>query len=369
MYITTVVNVGAPDDLSGRIDSAPIASLLQKTIDAGEAPAIAVSVFTPNAKLVLLHGFRDMESRSTVAPDDFFHLGSCTKAITAFVAARLVDQGLLSWEKTLADLFPDWLATTNEVYHQKTLTEFLSHRAGVQPFTGGEEFIKTPAHIMEMQNPAARQEFSRWVLTLDPATDPESPIVYSNAGYSVAASMMEKASQRSWENLVQQEFADLFEIDILFGHPHLTQEQQPRGHIIPKEWEVGNSEVLTPLPDSLGYTIFLSEPAGDVSASISAYAKYLQEILLGLNGQGRFLKPATYQHLFFAREDYALGWGNPKINGLQILNHDGSDGTFYCNTNLIKEANYGLAILANSGTEKTINAVYAIHDWIHANIK
>src|SRR6185312_14946076 len=47
---------------------------------------------------------------------DRFHLGSCTKAMTATVLALFVERGQLRWNATLAELFPELRATMNEKY-------------------------------------------------------------------------------------------------------------------------------------------------------------------------------------------------------------------------------------------------------------
>src|SRR6478609_6547192 len=58
-----------------------------------------------------IRGFHraDQETTSGAAKmDDYFHLGSNTKAITAFIAARLVEQGKLKWTTKFFDLYPAW---------------------------------------------------------------------------------------------------------------------------------------------------------------------------------------------------------------------------------------------------------------------
>lgn len=40
--------------------------------------------------------------------NDYFHLGSNTKAITGFIAATLVEQKKLNWNTKFFDLFPEW---------------------------------------------------------------------------------------------------------------------------------------------------------------------------------------------------------------------------------------------------------------------
>ncbi|MFT5681401.1 MAG: CubicO group peptidase (beta-lactamase class C family), partial [Myxococcota bacterium] len=51
-------------------------------------------------------GLRSLDAKVEVTHEDRYHLGSCTKAMTATLTAVLVENGTLSWETTLAEAFP-----------------------------------------------------------------------------------------------------------------------------------------------------------------------------------------------------------------------------------------------------------------------
>jgi CubicO group peptidase (beta-lactamase class C family) len=40
--------------------------------------------------------------------NDIVHLGSCTKAMTATLAGRFIEEGKLRWNTTIAEVFPEW---------------------------------------------------------------------------------------------------------------------------------------------------------------------------------------------------------------------------------------------------------------------
>lgn len=50
-------------------------------------------------------GVRKRGSAERITLDDRFHLGSCTKAMTATLVAMLVEEGRLNWTTTLGELF------------------------------------------------------------------------------------------------------------------------------------------------------------------------------------------------------------------------------------------------------------------------
>src|ERR1700677_64408 len=52
-------------------------------------------------------GVRKMGSDIPVTDDDQWHIGSCTKSMTATLAAMLVQEGKLKWDTTVGDIFPE----------------------------------------------------------------------------------------------------------------------------------------------------------------------------------------------------------------------------------------------------------------------
>src|SRR5258705_10422389 len=52
-------------------------------------------------------GVRKRGAAERITLDDQFHLGSCTKAMTATLVAMLVEEGKLNWITTLGELFAD----------------------------------------------------------------------------------------------------------------------------------------------------------------------------------------------------------------------------------------------------------------------
>jgi CubicO group peptidase (beta-lactamase class C family) len=42
-----------------------------------------------------------------VTTNDVFHIGSCTKSMTATLTAMLIEEGKLRWDTTIADVFPE----------------------------------------------------------------------------------------------------------------------------------------------------------------------------------------------------------------------------------------------------------------------
>ena len=72
-----------------------------------DVPALgAIVVFNGMIADQAVAGVRAVESSAAVTLSDKWHVGSITKAMTATLAAVLVEQSLLSWDTTPADVWP-----------------------------------------------------------------------------------------------------------------------------------------------------------------------------------------------------------------------------------------------------------------------
>src|SRR5690349_17313988 len=73
-----------------------------------ELPALAVVVVKGGlvCDRVAL-GVRKFGDPTPVTTNDVFHIGSCTKSMTATLAAMLIEDGKLRWDTTIAEVFPE----------------------------------------------------------------------------------------------------------------------------------------------------------------------------------------------------------------------------------------------------------------------
>ncbi len=314
-------------------------------------PELAFAVISKDS--VLTQGYLGHHNLGHLAKDtarntDYFHLGSNTKAITGFIAAWLVEQKKISWDTQFFDLFPQWKKQSNPAYYNITLAQLLSHRAGIEPYTGGLEFAELPEFTGSKS--AQRLQFVSYLLREKPVEPDDQPYHYSNAGYTIAAAMLEKATGQTWEQLVQNIMNEKLNLNVRFGFPNKTDINQPAGHWIEKA-------KLTEVPANTNYNLNLAEPAGDISMTLPNYIKFIQLNLKGLYGQQAFLQPATYQYLHFGTEKYSIGWGNGVKEGQKISQHNGSAGTFYVHTSINSTKGVAYIIAVNSATTEAQKAV------------
>ena len=74
-------------------------------------------------------GVRKSGDPALVSTNDVFHIGSCTKSMTATLTAMLIEEGKLRWDSTIADKFPELKGKMNEQYCPLAAGQPASHRS------------------------------------------------------------------------------------------------------------------------------------------------------------------------------------------------------------------------------------------------
>jgi CubicO group peptidase (beta-lactamase class C family) len=144
-----------------------------------------------------------VQGKDKLQHTDSYVIASCSKSMTATLAAVLVTKGVIKWETTLAEAFPELKNKMDSSFATVSLAQLLTHTAGAperDAFWKSGELAKASA---SRGNPTAqRLLLLQLVTSKKPLFKPGSKSIYSNAGYYLAASMLEKATSKSWENLM-----------------------------------------------------------------------------------------------------------------------------------------------------------------------
>jgi CubicO group peptidase (beta-lactamase class C family) len=288
---------------------------------------------------------------------DRFHLGSNTKAVTAFIAAKLVEEHKIKWDTKFFDLFPYLKASSKKAYWTITLQDLLSHRAHIHPYRS----VNANFNDYKIAGNSIEQKiaFAKTVLQQEPAyPDSAEVYVYSNAGYALAASMMEKVTHKSWEQLITKYINVPLKVNFKIGFPNAADPTQPWGHIL-------NNDTIIGLPPEFDYHIAtIMRPAGDLNVNIIDYTKFIQLYLIGYRGKTNYLKAGTYKYLLTALPSYTFGWANKTINGHNYNYHSGSAATFGCFTKIDRSKSVAAIVMVNYGDDEALKAIPIIADYL-----
>ncbi|MBA2564968.1 MAG: beta-lactamase family protein [Gemmatimonadetes bacterium] len=314
-------------------------------------PGLAAAIVRAGAvEARAVAGVRRLGAPDRLQLADRFHIASCTKSMTATVAAMLVEEGRLGWQSRLVDVIPELSGTIRPEFRSATLERLLGHAARYPAYT---QF--GPARLEELvalrgSSSQQRLAFLTDVLASEPPNPGTGDAAYSNVGYTAAAAMMERATATAWEDLVTRRlFAPLGLTSVGFGWPATARTpDQPRGHV-----RRDGRLVEQPLDDAYVLPVVLW-PAGAVNASIGDIARYAADQLDGLRGRKALLREESYRRLHRTlggeTEGFTLGWGVRNDPDLGIVHYGaGSGGTFFVRITIVPDRDLAIVVASNSG--------------------
>jgi len=398
---------GLPDGKTENNAPVNVDAILQSILGrGGERFGMVAAVL--RGERIIAQGVAGVRKRGTaerITLDDRFHLGSCTKAMTATLVAMLVEEGKLNWTTTLGELFADTVKPMHPAWEKVTLRQVLAHRAGLrfEPDSLAQVFNelvrpRRAFHFLKaVRNgtlPQQRLEIARQALSRPPGIPPDTKYWYSNVGYILAGAVLEQLTGRAWEELMRERLFQPLGISTGgFGPPGTADKTE-------QAW--GHSPVLgkpiNPRSPAAELPLFFG-PAGLAHMTVTDWAKF---IALHLRGdpanphcQAALLKLDTFAEMhavapattskgwvirglnFLATGDaapavtYRAGWfistsswakGNQPGDTGRRLWHAGSNGRWNCGVFIAPEIDFAVLVACNRGIAawKTRQAVKAL---------
>lgn len=356
-------------------------TLLQPYLTQYTLPALAAAVVRDGQVVASgAVGNRRADTRSPVAIDDRFHIGSDTKAMTSLLAGMLVEEHTLQWNSTVGAVFPELAANMDPGLRDVTLEQLLSHTSGIP---GDNEKFGSLLLESYAQDALNLDEMRYWLVqqwsSQKLANKPGTTFAYSNMGYTMAGAMLERTAKTTWEELVVARiFTPLGLRTAGFG-PQATvgRVDAPLGHIVRKD---GTLRPMLAGPN--GDNPAILGPAGTVHLSILDFAVWGA----WQAGEGRrgpaLVRPETLRKLHAkvieisvpgappgtpAAGAYCLGWGIVPLPYAKepFLTHTGSNSMNLAMIMLQPTRDFGMVLATNVGNASADKALKAVAEALY----
>jgi CubicO group peptidase (beta-lactamase class C family) len=318
--------------------------IIKKVLADFNIPGMAVGVVV-DGEVVYANGFgfRNVAKKLPVSPNTLFGLGSCTKSFTAFTIARLVDEGIISWDKRIIDVLPQFRLSSEHATNYLTFRDLISHRSGM---------ARHP--YMYYNSKYSRKELVDKLRYLDMAWDVRERFNYGDLMYLTASVAAEKATGRVWEDLVTEKI--LAPLEMKNTNFSIQQLQQSNDYALSYIEKNGSLKEM-PLRDfsNIG-------PAAAMNSSLSDMLSWVKMLLGGGSyGSEVLLSQGSIQELFgsqiitesySANKDallsaYGLGWYIHPYRGHYSVSHDGGGDGYTSVVSLFPNSGLGIVILTN----------------------
>jgi CubicO group peptidase (beta-lactamase class C family) len=305
--------------------------ILDKYFDS-DAPGGAVLVVQKGKTLYKdAKGLADMELNLAIQPDMIFRIGSISKQFTAMSILKLHEEGKLNVQDKIQKYLPQ-LSWTETI----TIEQLVHHTSGVPSYTdfpdfmGSKSFLDTPLDsIIEYINHRP--------LDFAPGTEWN----YSNSGYVLLGSIIEKVSGMSYEDYIERNlFAPLgmknsrFEINSeivpnkVNGYTPKDASGWSHAQYISMTWPHAAGSLLSTTEDLYIWTKALND------------GKFVSKSSLEIGFKEALLANGENTH-------YAYGLNHGVIRGERTLEHSGGIPGFVTNACYLPDQDLFVAVLTN----------------------
>ncbi|MFN3468904.1 MAG: serine hydrolase domain-containing protein [Novosphingobium sp.] len=277
---------------------------------------------------ILADGLRAAGHAQAVSPADKWHIGSITKSFTATLFARAVEAGAIGWDTPLGAV----LANVPRRHRKLTGIDLLSHHAGLAKDIPLPALFAMPQQEADAR--ASRARYAELALAMPRAGKPRRDFLYSNAGYVLAAHMLEAVSNLPFEVLLRREVLIPLGLGSAgFGPPgSQASHEQPWGHD-------GGVPVFADNPAAMA-------PAGGLHLAAADLLTYLA----AHRDRAPLLRPESWAQLHRPRfgSQMALGWF---VDPDGSLWHNGSNTRWYAEVLIDRGAD---AVMGHCGNDMAL---------------
>lgn len=308
-------------------------------------PGVAVGVVAGEQRIVVCSGSTNVEHPLPVDAGTLFQVGSISKTITSAAVMLLVEAGDLSLDDSVASRLPDLSLPALDL-DSMTIEHLLSHQSG---FDGDHLFVHGAERIGALD--AARVFFA-----------PGDGFSYSNAGFTLAALVVEAVSGQDYETFVASRlFVPLGMVGAMFTADDAITHRVAAPHLV----VAGEGYVLRGAGWQPGWELArLDRAAGGLVASVDDLLTWCRfqwtgaaadgTVLISRAGLERLHRPLTVSDVL---DDIALDWFVRDIDGTRTIGHGGVTVGYISDLMVVVDQELGIVVLTNS-----TNGAGLIHD-------
>ena len=301
----------------------------------GEQPGASVMVIK-KGKVVheKSYGLANLENKVKIKPTSNFRIASVTKQFTAMAIMILVNQGSLTYETKLTEIFPDFPSYGADI----TIRHLLSNQSGLVDYFDYIDEDRTQQYL--------DAEILAGLMKTDSTYfPPGSQYGYSNTGYAVLAQVIEQVTKKSFAQFMEEAiFQKLGMTNSKVYEINKQVENRVFGYSVTKDSIAFNDQSATSA----------IQGDGGIYCSIKDYYKWDQALYTD-----KILPKNQLEDAFYNWEDnkrtneggYGFGWYVDYQDGQKVLNHSG--GTAGFEHQVIRVPNLELSVVVFSNRNWT----------------
>jgi CubicO group peptidase (beta-lactamase class C family) len=285
---------------TGEQDTARMEQVIQSHVAAGTFMGTVLVARDGAIVLDKAYGMANVEWDVPNTPATKFRLGSITKQFTAAAILLLEERGKLKVDDRIKTYLPDVPMSWERI----TIFNLLTHTAGIANFTSLPEYGSAKLKQTTVDGTVASLR--------DRPLDfgPGEQMSYSNSGYLVLGSIIEKVSGQSYEKfLADNIFTPLGMLDSGYDSNTAIIKRRASGYVRGQAGLINATYIHMSVPHA----------AGALYSTSQDLLKWEQALFAG-----KLISRASLDRMITPfKNDYGLGLTSAMVNGRRVISHGG----------------------------------------------
>lgn len=348
LFTFGVASAQPSDNYSHQADS-----ICNKVFSEWNLPGMAV-VIIKDGKEMLLKGYGKSEYSAQgkeITPQTQFVIASTTKAMTAALLATVVDKGVVKWNDTVINHLSDFELYDPWVTQNFLVKDIMVHKTGFNAYAADDL-----PHFGY-----GRDQLYTLLRHIQPTYSFRTKYAYNNAMYTVAAKIIEKYYNMSWDDAIANYLFKPLEMNssTTGSKAYFTSEKLAKGH---RHYKDGDSIKFSLREDTQRGYAWLSAiaPAGFVISTAQDMGNWLKMHLRGGTFNGKtVISKENHKFLITPQtisgsdsvtlNNYAQGWTIEQGESGRLIRHTGLAYGYTAVVAFVPDLDMGIAVLTNAG--------------------
>lgn len=184
-------------------------------------------------------GWNDRDHQIPVKSENLFKIASISKLYIAVAATKLVDDGMLSLDETLASFLPEVVGHI-EYAEKITLRMLLQHRSGIPNFVDDPDFSWSSL-------PTSNEETLAIVLDQPADFYPDKKYSYSNTNYLLIGDILDKTLGYSHHDFIEREIFEPLGLENTYNVlSQVPMDELMSGYSVGYEYDIKYNDYINP---------------------------------------------------------------------------------------------------------------------------
>lgn len=329
--------------LQAQIDYKKLDQYIENGVSLFEAEGLSIAI-VKDSQVVFskAYGFADADKKIPLTTKSLFNIASCSKAFTAALAAKLVDEGKLSFQDKVKDHIPYFELSDLWITSQLNIVDILSHRSGLKTFAGD---------LLWYHTDYTNKEIIERMKYLPIENEFRSEFGYQNNMFMIASEIITQKAGKNWYEYLDDELFLKLDMNTSKSASMFLSE---------------NDDIAYPHVEKKRYPLTDEVPnaAGSIFSNVEEMSNWIKMLLNNgkFNGE-QVLSENVINEMFTPRinvyvgrsmkkmgvnfNNYGLGWFLYDYKGREIVFHDGGMPGYLSRVLLVPDENLGIVILTN----------------------